>query len=387
VGKRGNGEGTIYQRKNGTWAGLLTLGRDENGRLKRMSFSGKSQKEVAAKIAQARAEMQQGIFVEPSKLTVGTWLDTWLKEYKKPALRQTVYESYAVIVRLHLKPTLGGILLQALRPEMVQHLYNEKAASGLSPATVRRIHQVLHGALKQAVRNQLVTRNVSECAILPKPQQQREIRALTQAEQQAFQAALKGERLAAAFVTLLGTGLRRGELLALTWKDIDLANATLTVRRGLVRTKETGLTFQEPKTKTSQRTIPLPDEVVAALKAHRVRQAKEKLELGPAYEDSGLVFANELGKPIEPRNLDRTFYRVRKKAGLPADVNLHALRHTYATRLLERGVSLKTIQKLLGHSKYDVTADIYSHVAPELAREAVAVLNDILKNEKVSSQS
>jgi integrase len=251
---------------------------------------------------------------------------------------------------------------------------------------VRKIHQVLHGALKQAVKNQLVVRNVSEATTLPKLQQTREVRALTLEEQQKFLKALEGHRLATAFKVLLGTGLRRGELLALTWKDVDLANATLTVRQSLVRVKGQ-LLFQEPKTKTSKRTIPLPDDLVAELKAHKARQAQEKLLAGPAYEDNGLVFANELGQPLDPRSFIRWFYQIRDKAGLPKDVNLHALRHTYATRLLERGVSLKVIQQLLGHSKFDVTADIYSHVAPELQREAVAVLNGLFRHEKASSQS
>ncbi|MDK2881930.1 MAG: hypothetical protein PWP58_266 [Bacillota bacterium] len=384
MGKRGNGEGSVWQRKNGTWAGLLTVGRDETGKLRRISFSGKSQREVLQKIAQARAEMRQGIFVEPSKLTVGEWLETWLREYKRPALRQEVYENYEMIIRVHLKPTLGGVLLQALRPEMVQHLYNEKAASGLSPATVRKIHQVLHGALKQAVRNQLVARNVSEATTLPKLRQTREVRALTLEEQERFLKALEGNRLATAFKVLLGTGLRRGELLALTWRDVDLANATLTVRQSLVRVKGK-LLLQEPKTKTSRRTIPLPDDLVAELKAHKARQNQERLKAGPAYEDNNLVFANELGQPLDPRSFNRWFYEIRNKAGLPKDVNLHALRHTYATRLLERGVSLKVIQRLMGHSKFDVTADIYSHVAPELERQAVAILDDLFKKAKASS--
>lgn len=386
MGKRSNGEGTIYQRKNGTWAGMLTIGRDENGKLKRLSFSGRTRKEVVEKLTTARAELQQGTFVEPNKVTVGEWLDTWLKEYKKPDLRPEVYQTYQMIIRVHLKPALGGVLLQALRPEMVQRLYNEKTASGLAPATVRKIHQVLHGARKQAVKNQLVVRNVSEATTLPKLQQTREVRALTLEEQQKFLKALEGHRLATAFKVLLGTGLRRGELLALTWKDVDLANATLTVRQSLVRVKGQ-LLFQEPKTKTSKRTIPLPDDLVAELKAHKARQAQEKLLAGPAYEDNGLVFANELGQPLDPRSFIRWFYQIRDKAGLPKDVNLHALRHTYATRLLERGVSLKVIQQLLGHSKFDVTADIYSHVAPELQREAVAVLNGLFRHEKASSQS
>lgn len=382
--KKANGEGTIFQRPNGLWAAQITIGRDPTtGKLKRMSYSGKTRKEVQEKVTKALADMQQGVFVEPTKLTVGEWLDIWLAEYKKPCLRPLVWESYEVIVRVHLKPAIGGLKLKDLRPERLQHLYNEKSASGLSASTVKHIHLVIHGALEQAMKNGLVVRNVSEATTLPRGEK-KDIRALSLEEEEHFLEVLGEDRLGPAFITLLGTGLRRGELLALRWEDVDLSQGILHVKQDMVRTKSEGLIFQAPKTAKSRRTIPLPEEVVAELKRHKARQNEEKLALGPAYQDNNLVFTTEWGTPIEPRNFNRKFYQLRQKAGIEG-VNLHALRHTYATRLLEKGVSMKAVQELLGHSKYGMTADIYSHVSPKLKREAVAELNGILSPKKKPS--
>lgn len=377
--KRANGEGTCFQRPNGSWTAQGSYWKD--GKLRRISFTAKTKREAMAKLAQAMADIERGTFSEPNKVTVGEWLDTWLTEYKKPSLRPTTWEAYEVIVRCHLKPALGHVLLKDLRPEHLQRLYNQKAADGLSASTVRHIHLVMHGALKQALRNQLVARNAAEAVALPRGEK-KQVRAMTPEEEARFLEAVSQDRLGPAFVTLLGTGLRRGELLALRWEDVDLVKGVIQVRAGMIRSKEKGLVFQEPKTATARRAIPLPEDVTAELKRWKARQNQERLALGEAYQDNGLVFATELGTPIEPRNFNRVFYRLREKAGIGKNVNLHALRHSYATRLLERGVRLKVVQELLGHSKYSLTADVYSHVAPELKREAVAVLNGTLRVKK-----
>ncbi len=260
-----------------------------------------------------------------------------------------------------------------LRPDHLQSLYNEKFRSGLSPRTVEIIHTVIHGALKQAVKNGLVVRNVSEYCELPK-KEKKEAKALTPEEMDRFLKALENDRLKAAFITLLGTGLRRGELLALKWQNVDLKQGTVAVKETLAWIAKKGFVFQPPKTEKSRRTVPLPDDVLAELKRHKVRQAEERLMLGELYQDNGLVFATELGTPIIPRNFERKYKALLKKAGLTG-VKLHSLRHTYATRLLEAGENLKVVQELLGHSRISVTADIYSHVSPELKRTAVAKLN------------
>jgi len=375
AGKRGNGEGCISKRKDGTWCAVITVGRKPDGKLKQKFFYGKTRQEVAEKLNKALNELRQGTFVEATAVTVESWLKTWLEEYKRPKLRLTTFESYRIMAECHIVPAIGHIKLKDLRPEHLQHLYNEKLKAGLSPRTVRYIHLVVHSALKQALKNQLVYRNVAEATELP-ADKKKEARALTLEEMDRFLNALEGDRLKAAFVTLLGTGLRRGELLALKWDNVNLKEGTIAVKENLVWIAKKGFVFQPPKTEKSKRVVPLPDDVLAELKRHKVRQAEEKLKIGAAYQDNGLVFCTEIGTPIIPRNFERKYKALLKKAGLTG-VKLHSLRHTYATRLLELGENLKVVQELLGHSRISVTADIYSHVSPELKRGAAAKLNGL----------
>jgi len=389
--KRGNGEGTICRRKDGVWCAAITAGRDpETGKLKRFYFYGKTRQEVAEKLARALGDVRTGTFLEPSRVTVGQWLDTWLNEYKKPPkIRPTTWDSYEMHIRVHIKPAIGVLPLRQLQPHHLQRLYNEKFAAGrvdgrggLSTRTVEIIHTIMHAALDQAVKEGLVARNVAEATTLPK-KEKGEPRALTPEEQERVFAALDNDRLGAAFVLALGSGLRRGEILALRWQDVDLKEGALRVRRCLVRTRDPEdptrwvLAFHEPKTAKGRRSIPIPRWAVAALKAHKVRQNQEKLRLGGAYQDADLVFATEDGRPICPRDFNRRFDRLKALAGLPEDVTLHSLRHTYATRLLEAGEHPKVVQELLGHAQIGLTLDTYSHVLPELKKSAAAKLESL----------
>jgi len=233
AGKRGNNEGTIVRRQDGRWMAAVTIGRDTiMGEPKRVYFYGKTRQEVAGKLVKALNDVRQGVFVKPIKLTVGQWLDTWLYEYKKLRLRPTTFDSYEVMVRCHLKPAIGHILLKDLRPEHLQRLYREKLANGLSPRTVRYIHAVINQALRQAVKNQLIACNVSEATVLPS-EGKKEIRPLTTDQVAQLLTSIEGDRLYPAILLELATGLRRGELLALRWQDIDLKAGMLTVRQNL----------------------------------------------------------------------------------------------------------------------------------------------------------
>jgi integrase len=386
--KRGNNEGTIVKRQDGRWVASITLGRDPvTGKPKRAWFYGKTRQDVAEKLTKALQDRKQGTFVVPHKVTLGEWLDTWLWEYKKPSLRPTTFDNYEMLVRRHLKPALGTLALRDVRPEHLQHFYNDKVQHGSSARTVRLCHILLHGALAQAEKNQLVVRNVSKLTEPPR-EEHKEMATLTMDQvATSLLPALKDDRLFAAIYLAFGTGLRRGELLGLRWQDIDFQQEVLHVRQALVRVKnhdahgdarKTRLTFQAPKTARSRRTVPIPMECLTALKRYKAQQAAEKLLLGQAYADGDLVICQPDGKPIDPRNFLRYFGKVLQQAGLP-QIRLHDARHTFATMMLELGASPKTVQTMLGHSRIAVTLDTYSHVSLELEKKEAAKLNAALR--------
>jgi integrase len=387
--KRGNNEGSISQRKDGRFMARITIGRDPTtGKLKRVCFYGKTRKAVADQMARALGDLGRGAFVAPHKLTLGAWLETWLKDYKAPSIRPITLDSYAMMIRYHLKPALGHIALKDLRPEQVQRVYDDKRDAGLSPRTVRYIHTILHSALKQAMKNQLVLRNVSEATTRPtgKP---RRMHPLTLPQVNQLLTAVKDDRAFPAIFLALGTGVRRGELLGLRWVDMDLDAGVLHVRQALIRVgnhdatagdRKGRLIFQEPKTEESRRTTPVPADITEALKHHKARQAQEKLLFGEAYDDHGLVFCQPNGQPIDPRTFTRYFERLLHQAGVPR-IRFHDGRHTFATLMLELGEAPKTVQTMLGHTKIATTLDVYSHVSLDLETRAAARLNAALRGE------
>lgn len=277
--KRGNNEGSITKRNDGHWMARITVGRDpETGRLQRVSFYGKTREAAAEAMARALSDKSRGVFVKPEKSTVGRWLDLWLNEYKRPSVRPRTFDCYEFLIRRHLKPTLGRIPLKDLRPETLQGLYNEKLKAGLSARTIHLIHVVIHGALEQAVKNRLVARNVCDATTLPK-REKKEIQPLTLDQVSQLLAAIREDRFYPAILLEFSTGLRRGELLALRWQDVDLPAGLLHVRQNLVRVRnqtddtKTHLIFQEPKTPQSRRTIPLPEDILEELNRYRARAA------------------------------------------------------------------------------------------------------------------
>jgi len=386
--KRANGEGTIYRTPSGRWRGLLVIGRDpETGKLRRVSISGRTRQEVATKLAEIMTQKEKGLLVEPSRMTVAQWLDVWLENYKRPVLRPRTFDSYQMMLRAHIKPAIGEIQLQDLRPDHLQALYNGMMRR-VSNRTTRYAHMIIRQALQQALRNNLVVRNVADIANPPR-EKKPEIKPLTPDQLNRFLGAIKDDRLQPAYWLMLQTGLRRGELLALTWDDIDWENSLLHVRKSLLRIntpegpEKTAIIITEPKTPASKRTVPLAQETLDLLRKWKSRQAQEKLLLGAAYQDQGLVFCREDGVPLDPDGLTRHFQRTLRRAGLPK-ARLHDLRHTFATRLLELGENPKTVQTILGHSRIQTTLDTYSHVSLELERRAVERLAKALKKESPS---
>lgn len=391
--KRGAGEGSISQRPDGRWMAQMTIGRKADGKPRRLTFYGKTRREAADKLTAALGDARKGTLVEPNQMTVAQWLTIWLEEYKKNRIKPTTWDSYEVQVRRHLITALGGMRLKDLRAEHLQRLYNEKLSAGLKPRSVRYIHHVIHSALDQAVKNQLVASNVGEAVELP-ADKRFEIKPLSLEETKQLLASTKEDRLYPAILLEFSTGLRRGELLALRWSDVDFKQGVLRVNRVLVRISNRGpeaqtktqLTFQEPKTAASRRSVPIPDHALAELKRHKTRQRRERLLVGEAYRDQDLVFCREDGQPLDPRNFTRRFDRMLAQAGVP-HIRFHDARHTFATLLLELGEHPKVVQQLLGHARIATTLDTYSHVSLDLEKRAAAKLDDALKEEPNSEDN
>ncbi|HEX6554946.1 MAG TPA: site-specific integrase [Ktedonobacteraceae bacterium] len=375
-GRRGNGEGTIYERANGTYAATFTLAGG-----KRRTLYAKTYKEAQEKLKRALYEQQQGTLVTAPQQTVAQYLTDWLEHSQKQSVRPRTYERYEEIARLHIIPALGRHKLHQLSAQHVQAFYTQKLEAGLSALTVISFHNLLHKALDTAVRWGLVARNVCD-AVSPPRRRRFEVKPLTLEQVQRLLAAVEGHRLAALFKLALATGMRRGELLGLKWQDIDLAKGTVQVRRVLSRIPSRlpgrGYAEAEPKTQRSRRTIVIAPFALEALKEHRARQLGEKQRAGAGWLEHDFVFCTPLGTHLNPtRDMLDLLKVFLKRAGLP-DIRFHDLRHSSATLLLSLGVHPKVVQEILGHSQISMTLDIYSHVLPGMHQDAMARLNAAL---------
>lgn len=377
MAKRGRGEGSIYRRKDGRWTAEISL---EGGKSK--CLYGKTRKEVQEKLKVALYEQQKGMLVTGPQQQVGQFLTHWVENVQKQSIRARTYERYEEIVRLHLIPGIGHHPMQKLLPQHLQSFYNKKLEEGLSATTVISFHNVLHKALDTAVRWNLMARNT--CELVSPPRRKRfEIQPLNLQQIHRLLSAAQGHRLEALFTLALATGIRRGELLALKWQDLDLAAGTLQIRRILTRipTKLPGKGFEEaePKTDKGRRHLTLPPFVVEALKQHRLRQLEAKLKAGPAWQEHDYVFCTTIGTHLHPdRDARQPLKILLKQAGLP-EIRFHDLRHSSATMLLGMKIHPKIVQEILGHSQISITLDIYSHVLPTMQEEAMNKINEALQ--------
>lgn len=368
--KHANGEGSIRKRPDGRWEARFHL---PDG--KRKSIYGETRQEVARRLAAARRDRDKGIPIVGEKQTVGQFLIHWL-EIAKPTIRPSTWIRYAEYINLHTIPTLGKVPLARLSPQQVQALYADKLAAGLSPTTVHHLHAVLHRALDQAMRWGLVVRNVCELVDAPR-MAEHEMAVLAPSQARTLIEAARGDRFEALYILAVTTGMRLGELLALKWHDVDLDRAVLHVVGSLQRT-EAGTAIGMPKTAKSRRTVALTAMATAALRQHRLRQLEERLRLGLAGSqeaDLDLVFPNTVGKAMAATHMARReFYPLLARAGLPR-IRFHDLRHTAATLMLLEHIPAKVVSEMLGHSTIAITLDLYSHVLPDMQKEATAAVD------------
>lgn len=369
--KRHYGVGSIYQRSSdGLWCGVISVA----GRQKRLY--GKTSAEVGVKLAAVRAELGKGRLPAGRAPLVADFLRMWLESSVKPRVRPLTYAGYRVNVEKHLIPALGKIRLDQLTPLHVQQMMNERLSRGFSTKSVAYMHQVLRTALGLAVKWDMVPRNVARLVDRPRIER-KTINPLNPDEARRFLSAIRGHRLEALFSVALALGLRQGEALGLRWEDIDFRAGTLRVSYQLQRIGGK-LTLVPPKTEKSRRTLVLPALIVERLREHESRQVAERLWAGSTWNDSGLVFANRRGDPTQARRVIEQFHEALRSAGLRR-IRFHDLRHSCATLLLVQGISPRVVMEVLGHSEIALTMNAYSHVVPELQKEAAERMQAILE--------
>ena len=360
----------ITKRKDGRYMARYTVHTPDGP--KRKTLYGRKYKQVERKLAEARGDAARGLVFDAENQTVGEYLERWLRDSVQGSVRPVTHASYAGLMKKHVVPELGRVKLDKLSPAHLQGLYRAKLGTGLSPRTVQYVHTVLHRALKQALRWNLVPRNVAE-AVDPPRMRKGEMHPLTASEARKLLEAAREGRLEALYVLAVHCGLRQGELLGLKWADVDLEAGSLQVRRTLSRGD-----FTAPKTARSRRNVKLTPGAMEALKRHSARQADEMTRVGDRYQDQGLIFASEVGTPLNRHNLvTRSFKPLLKHAGLPA-IRFHDLRHTCATLLFSKGVHPKFVQELLGHATIAITLDTYSHVLPGMGNQTVTAMEDAM---------
>ena len=355
MGKRANGEGSVYRRKSdGRWVGSLSLP-DGN----RKVFYGKKQSEVIAKLDEAANDLRRGMLAVGSNTTLQEYLENWLENVHKPTIRLSTYLNYRKLLKNYLVPGIGKVKIHRLTPQQVQGFYSQKMSEGLAPKTVNNIHGVLHKALDNAVKWNILPRNVCD-AVTPPRIPRKEKNVLTKQQAHTLLEEVRTHRLEALLTLAITTGMREGELLALHWQDMNFEDCSLQVKRAVSYLKGYGYVESEPKTAKGRRMIKLPVFVVDILVRHKAQQEEQRREVGSTWIDKDLVFTNAQGYYYSSSTLRKVFRRFLVSIGLP-HMRFHDLRHSAATILLAMKVHPKVVQEILGHSQIAMTLDVYSH--------------------------
>ena len=402
-----SGSGSIRQRADGSWEARFVAGHDPGtGKPIRKSVYAKTQKEARQRLAQAVAAVDNKSYREPCKMTLGEWLDIWVDTYLTDVKPRTL-KIYQDDIRLHIKPYLAAVKLDELDTHTVQRFFNTLLKSGkripkrdkdgkivkkggktvyenapLSAKTVKNVHGVLHGALRQAVVNRYIPINPADgdfCK-LPKIQKQ-EIKPLDEVQIADFLKSIQGNRFEDLFLVTLFTGLRQGEVLGLTWDCIDFDNGTLLINKQMQLHQEQGIkAYQLVPTKNSKsRSIPAAPLVMAHLKRRKIAQAQDRLKAGPLWENNNLVFTDELGHHLTKPTIYRAFKKAVADIGRP-DARFHDLRHSYAVAAIRSGDDIKTVQGNLGHATAAFTLDVYGHVTDQMKQESASRMEAFIKS-------
>lgn len=375
-------KGHIRERSPGHWAIVFDVRDPATGKRKRKwhSFEG-TKRQAQVESARLIAALKGGLYLEPSKTTVAQFLDQWLAGARSKISPKT-HERYTEIVRKHLVPRLGAVVLTKLRPAQIAKAYADALATGrrdgkggLAPASVLYMHRVLKQALTQAVRWELLHKNPADAVDPPKLERaSMSTYDIAQTVELLEQAA--GSRLIVPVMLGVLCGLRRGEIVALRWRHVDLVNAQISVVESAEQTA-TGIRYKAPKSGRG-RTVALSAAVVEKLRAHRLRQAEELLRLGARATEATFLYTREDGEPVQPRTLTQAWLQLLATTNLPR-IRFHDLRHAHATHLLASGVHPKVASERLGHSKVGITLDLYSHVLPGMQADAAARVDEAMR--------
>lgn len=378
--RNSNGSGTIgYNADRKRWEGRLTVGHKPDGSLVRRKFTGARQRDVVEQMEAARTQLNLGVKPLDRHTTVANYLGWWLDEVLPGTVAAGTLDNYRNVARLYVIPHVGRIELGKLTPHDVERMLRKLNDEGRSTNSQRLARSVLRRALRRAEQQGVLSRNVAAVADGVKVTTSKG-RALTEEQARTLLDATRGDRLEAAWIVALSLGLRRGELLGLTWDDVVMESTPplLVVRRALRRQPGVGLVLDETKTRGSRRTVHLPRVVADALASHRRRQLEERMVAGPLWVarplDADLVFRTPFGTPVDPDNFRQATYRLTERA-LGTRWSPHSLRHSAASILLAQGVPLKTVSEMLGHSSIRITSDVYGHLLAPARQEAADAMD------------
>ncbi|MFD3334971.1 tyrosine-type recombinase/integrase [Streptomyces sp. NPDC058700] len=371
-----NGAGTITQRKDGRFQAAVYVLQPDGTRARKFAY-GKTWAECDAKRRALLDKVASGTPVPTRSAKLSEWLTYWLDSVVQPRRKLSTYDKYEAHVRLYLSPMLGTKRLESLSvPDVRRFLLQlEKKTTA---ATAKESHRVLRTALSAACREELIVRNVAKLVEPPRAAV-RDLSPWSLDETLDFLAASRRDPLYAAFVLSIAMGLRRGELVGLRWNDVDLENRVLLVRQQVQRRR--GVLYNDETKGRRSRAIPLPVMCLAPLRWHRMRQKATYEAAGTERTTAGYVFATRTGRPVEPRNVHRSFVRVSEAAGLRL-IRLHDARHGCATLLTAAGVAPRVVMEILGHSQISLTMDVYTHVVQDTQREAISHMDRLLKRKR-----
>ncbi|MBI4333030.1 MAG: site-specific integrase [Chloroflexi bacterium] len=378
--------GHVVKRGKDSYSIVLSLGNDPaTGKRLRQWVSVKgNKKDAEKKLGELLHQLDTGSFIKPDKLLFGDYLDQWLRDYCECNLAPNTTQTYAWFVEKHIKPALGQVALGQLRPEHLQRLYSDKlsdgrrdGSGGLGDRSVRYIHTTVHRALKSAVKLGMITRNPADAVDVPKVKH-REMRTMDETDIHILLEHARSTEYYPLCYLALFSGMRRSELLALRWSDIDLLLCQVSVTRTLHQLHNREIIFRQPKTAKSRRLIALTPSTTSVLREHHDAQEKVNRALGIPFNGDGLVFCQPDGRPLLPDSVTQAWRHLVKRAGL-SGIRLHDCRHTHASLLLKQGVHPKIVQERLGHASIQITLDTYSHVAPGLQEAAAARFDEILR--------